>query len=285
MLQVGWRDVFFLPLTKFPNSEINESLRVDNMTTFDELALAYDNSIDWAARLSREMPFILKSIGATSNRRVLDMACGSGRHSVELAELGYTVDAFDTSSMMVDAAEELAQTRGVTISIAVDNMLRISETYQDPYDLILCLGNSLALLPSFQDIAKVIGMVSSLLSPTGVFVCQTLNFDEIAASGFSHFEPKTGNLRTGEEVVFKRRFDHSQGDATHTILVLSSAIKQHDEWSESTSHQKVLRVNRPVLLDILEESGFEHIEIYSSYAGDSFDFITSRSLIVRAMKS
>ncbi|MHA2423801.1 MAG: class I SAM-dependent DNA methyltransferase [Candidatus Thorarchaeota archaeon] len=255
------------------------------MTTFDELALAYDNSIDWTARLAREIPFILKSISTSGKKRVLDMACGSGRHSVELAELGYIVDAFDTSSAMIESAENLAKDRSVNVTFTVDDMLKISERYHDSYDLILCLGNSLALLQSFQDIAKVTTMVSNLISENGTFVFQTLNFDEIAASGFSQFEPKTGILRTGEEVVFKRRFDHSEGDSTHTTLVLSSTVKQDDEWIENKSHQKVLRVNRPLLMAILEESGFKHIEVYSSYSGNTFDSISSRSMVVRAGKS
>ena len=254
------------------------------MSLFDELATAYDNSIDWNARLGREIPFILKSVGAPGARKVLDMACGSGRHAVELAELGYIVNAFDTSSAMIDTAQTLAHERGVSIDFVVDDMLQISKRYHGQFDLITCLGNSLALLPTMGDIAQVILMVFNLLSKSGMFVFQTLNFEEIAISGFNQFEPKSGVLNTGEEVIFGRRFDHPGGDSDSTTLVLSSSVKRNNEWIESQSYQKVLRVNFPILIEILEKRGFEHIETYSNYNGHTFLRESSRSMVVRAKK-
>ncbi|MFW9848670.1 MAG: class I SAM-dependent methyltransferase [Candidatus Thorarchaeota archaeon] len=254
------------------------------MSLFDELAAAYDNAIDWDSRLSREIPFILKSISSTDTKRVLDMACGSGRHSVELAELGFTVDAFDTSFVMIDIAKNLAKDRGVEVTFVVDDMMNLETRYHDSYDIILCLGNSLALLPSIQDLTKVVLMVSSLLSENGAFVFQTLNFDEIAASGFEQFEPKKGKLFTGEDVIFRRRFDHSEDLVDSTTLVLSSSIRRNDEWVENESRQKVIRVNSKILSQILENNGFKHFEIYANYHGHDFDKATSRSMVVRAKK-
>ncbi|MHA2191397.1 MAG: hypothetical protein ACXAAP_14310 [Candidatus Thorarchaeota archaeon] len=64
------------------------------MSTFDELAIVYDNSIDWDSRLKRELPFLLESLPTTGQRRVLDMACGSGRHSVALSSEGWKWTSF-----------------------------------------------------------------------------------------------------------------------------------------------------------------------------------------------
>jgi 2-polyprenyl-3-methyl-5-hydroxy-6-metoxy-1,4-benzoquinol methylase len=255
------------------------------MSLFDYLAIAYDNSIYWKARLEREIPFILRSIGDKGNRRVLDMACGSGRHAIELATMGFIVDAFDSSSAMIEVAENLAKDRKVELSLVVDDMLNISKRYQDSYDLILCLGNSLALLSSLQEISQVLSTVFDLLSNNGAFVFQTLNFDEIASSGFSQFESKSGILTTGEEVIFRRRFDHSEGNKDHTVLVLSSSVKRNNEWIENTSLQKVLRVSQPLLENLLKQSGFGHIEVYSNYDGQEFLKESSRSMVFRAKKS
>jgi 2-polyprenyl-3-methyl-5-hydroxy-6-metoxy-1,4-benzoquinol methylase len=212
------------------------------------------------------------------------MACGSGRHSVELAELGYAVDAFDTSTAMIEVAENLAKERRVNVAFTVVDMLQISKRYSESYDLILCLGNSLALLPSMQAIAQVTSMVSNLLSENGAFVFQTLNFNEISVSGFSQFEPKSGVLVTNEEVIFRRHFDHSEENSDTTTLVLSSSVKRNNEWIESTTHQNVLRVNFPILKETLEKSGFEHLEVYSNYNGHAFIEDSSRSIVVRARK-
>jgi len=48
--------------------------------TFDDVALVYDDAINWEARLAREMPFLLAAVGDLKGKTVLDIACGTGRH-------------------------------------------------------------------------------------------------------------------------------------------------------------------------------------------------------------
>ena len=115
------------------------------MTVFDELALAYDNTIDWTSRLEREIPFILANPFNEKKKSVLDIACGSGRHAVELAKRGFVVSAFDSSQSMIDVARKHAQDSGVDVDFCVSDMLELSTAYSDKFDLVVCLGNSLAL--------------------------------------------------------------------------------------------------------------------------------------------
>ena len=92
------------------------------MSSFDSLSLVYDRSINWDARLRRELPFILEALSESGGNRVLDMACGSGRHSVALALEGADVIGFDSSASMIQAAKELASKNGVTPKFMVADM-------------------------------------------------------------------------------------------------------------------------------------------------------------------
>ena len=76
------------------------------MTSFDNLALVYDNTIDWTARLNRELPFLLSLLNDPKQSRVLDVACGSGHHSIALGEKGAEVIGFDSSEAMISAARK-----------------------------------------------------------------------------------------------------------------------------------------------------------------------------------
>ncbi|MDF1538565.1 MAG: class I SAM-dependent methyltransferase [Candidatus Thorarchaeota archaeon] len=253
------------------------------MANFDELALAYDDAIDWSARLKRELPFILDAF--TDSRRILDMACGSGRHAVAIAKKGYIVDAFDTSEVMITTAKTLAKQRAAEVEFSVSDMLEISERYTGKYDGILCLGNSLALLPHVDDLRLVLSKVAGLLSDKGSFVFQTLNFEEIEATGFTKFDSKDGSLRTGQKVVFNRQFEHPSDDSETTTLILSTMIMEDGKWVHNETRQSVLRLTISLLTELLGQTGLDRFDVYATYDKAPFEHETSRSIVIHAKRA
>lgn len=55
-------------------------------------------------------------------KRVLDLCCGPGRHTVVLAKKGYTVTAVDRSPFLLIKAQELAQAEGVSVEWVLEDM-------------------------------------------------------------------------------------------------------------------------------------------------------------------
>ncbi len=252
------------------------------MSTFDELAIVYDNSIDWDSRLKRELPFLLDSLPSSGERRVLDMACGSGRHSVALALEGAHVVGFDSSPKMIASARKLAETGNVTPQFMVASMEEIGTSIHGEFDLVICLGNSLALLPTHEALNRILSDVSSLLSENGAFICQVLNFKEIKTSGFRFFSSKGGQTEDGREVVFSRFFDHpDEGDIS--TLVLSAFVKEESNWIPMVTTQPVLQVDIQTLDVGFQLSKFKKIEAYSDYSQNPFVQTEHRNLIIRAL--
>ncbi|MFW9943493.1 MAG: class I SAM-dependent methyltransferase [Candidatus Sifarchaeia archaeon] len=250
------------------------------MSSFDEIALAYDNSIDWDARLKREMPFLLESLQRSGGSHVLDMACGTGRHSVEMAAHGMKVIGFDSSQTMIGFAKNLAQEREVTIDFHVADMMDFRSTIDGPFDEVLCLGNSLALLPSVKDLKRVVTSVYSVLQPGGFFIVQVLNFQEILRTGFRFFPIRGGVTSKKEDVIFSRFYEH--GESSHSTLVACSFVKQNHEWVTSISTQPVLHTNLELMKEALESTGFSELEFFSDYSKNPFRSESSRNLVVRA---
>ena len=253
------------------------------MSSFDDISLAYDNSIDWESRLGREMPLLLSLIENTENPRVLDMACGSGRHSVALAARGAEVIGIDSSKSMIQAAEIHAKEQDVTPEFTVADMKNVKDTVEGTFDLIVCLGNSLALVNDIDTLKHVVKDVFNLLKDGGSFVAQILNFEEIHWSGFRNFPLKTGKLSNGEEITFARLFEHSDYPFSST-LVMSAFRKQEGEWTSEVSTQKVLNLKHDKMKSILQETGFSSVEIYSDYARGSFEKKDDRSMVILSTK-
>ena len=253
------------------------------MSSFDDLSIAYDNTIDWEARLNREMPFILSLIANIESPRVLDIACGSGRHSISLASNGAEVIGVDSSKSMIHAAETHAAVKGVTPKFIVSEMERIKTTVEGPFDLIICLGNSLALVNDINALKQVVMDIFHLLKQGGSFVAQVLNFEEIHWTGFRNFPTKVGKLSNGEEITFGRMFEHT--DYPYSSTLVMSAFKKHDdEWISEVSTQKVLNLKHDQMESILKETGFSSVKIFSDYARGSLDKKYDRSMVIHTTK-
>jgi SAM-dependent methyltransferase len=253
------------------------------MSSFDDLALAYDNSIDWDARLKRELPFLQKHLSQNKPVRILDIACGSGRHSIALAENTHSVTGFDNSQSMIVAARALAKEKGVAVDFFKADMLDFSQNVDTRFNLAICLGNSLALLPSFEDVIQVIEQVYAELNEDGVFIFQVLNFEEILKSGFKFFPMKTGRTKTGQDVIFSRFFDHSLSD-DRSLLVLTSYVKTNGDWVTHVRQTPVLHLHHNWIIKALNDTGFSQFEIFGDFSESSFHPNSQRSLIARVWK-
>ncbi|MEE9353605.1 MAG: methyltransferase domain-containing protein [Candidatus Thorarchaeota archaeon] len=253
------------------------------MSSFDNLSLVYDRSINWDARLRRELPFILNSLSESGGTRVLDMACGSGRHSVALALEGADVVGFDSSTSMIQAAKELAAENGVATRFMVADMTNLETVLKEKFDLIVCLGNSLALVPSLLEVKKLLSAVHSLLNSKGVFVAQVLNFEQIKKTKSRFFQPKGGVTSEGNLVVFARFFSHLEPEES-TTLVLTSFVKSSEAWSTTISSQSVLQLDQEALTQAVRAAGFGQFEVYSDYGGNPFTRTEHRNLVIRARK-
>lgn len=253
------------------------------MSAFDDISLAYDNTIDWESRLSKEVPFLLSILNNPRGKRVLDMACGSGRHSVSLAAHGAQVTSFDMSKTMIQAAQKHAESNKVDPLFIIADMIDVGRIVDDSFDLVICLGNSLALLDNLESVKDVVKALYELLNDGGSFVVQALNFEEIHWTGFRNFPMKTGKLSNGTEVTFSRLFEHTDYPDSST-LIMSVFRNENGEWKSEVSTQKVLNLRHNLMIDTLTEVGFKHIEFFSDYEKNPFERKESRNMVIHSVK-
>jgi 2-polyprenyl-3-methyl-5-hydroxy-6-metoxy-1,4-benzoquinol methylase len=253
------------------------------MTGFDDLALIYDQSIDWNQRLTRELPLLTKLLQNKHKARILDLACGSGRHAVALASQGYEVTGLDLSPLMIAAAKRHADEQGVSVRFLDADMRQAREILEGPFDLILCLGNSLALLPSISDVQSTLSDIFQLLRKGGSFVSQTLNFQEIRRSGFRFFPLKSGKTKDGAEVIFARFFE-PHPTASSTRLVFVGLLQTKSDWQPKITSHKILQLDKPLIETALQGAGFQELDFFQDYEKHPFKSQESRNLIAIGTK-
>ncbi|MEY3073395.1 MAG: hypothetical protein RLZZ554_69, partial [Actinomycetota bacterium] len=62
----------------------------------------------------QEVDFLVDELGLTSSTSILDVGCGPGRHSLELARRGFPVTGIDISETFIDIARSTADREGLT---------------------------------------------------------------------------------------------------------------------------------------------------------------------------
>ena len=103
---------------------------------FDAHAPVYEDNC-FTKNTVREVDFLLEELALQPGDSVLDVGCGTGRHSIELAKRGYAVTGLDLSSEMLAKAKEASKAAGVSVEWIRANAAQFSLTKQ--YDAAICL--------------------------------------------------------------------------------------------------------------------------------------------------
>ncbi len=95
-------------------------------------------------QIAREVDFIEDSLSIEKHGAMLDLACGTGRHAIELARRGYEVVGFDLALAMLARAGEEAQDRDTKLNFVQGDMRDM--TFEEQFDGVVLLEHELRLL-------------------------------------------------------------------------------------------------------------------------------------------
>ncbi|MEW6381498.1 MAG: methyltransferase domain-containing protein [bacterium] len=112
-------------------------------------APGYDN-LCYTKNTVQEVDFLIDVLDLSPGDSVLDVGCGTGRHSVELARRGYSVTGIDLSSGMLAQAKDKARAAGVQVEWIHADAARFSLGNRFDAAICLCEG-SFGLLGSEDD--------------------------------------------------------------------------------------------------------------------------------------
>lgn len=174
--------------------------------------------------------------------RVLDLACGTGLHARFFAELGASVVAVDLSGSMLEAARALRD--HPRIQWVLGSMLTPPAR---ELDLVICLGNSIALLETPEEINHFFRQTASTLVPRGALLVQLLN-----GGGPVWRTTRTREVftrRNGTPVTIRKRWTFLE--ATETAFHLELAIERMNTSGAMPTErlETVLRLWYPVFLE------------------------------------
>lgn len=239
---------------------------------FDSVAEFYPLLFDEKSRLLREGPLLLEILKQYSQPvGVLDLACGTGVHSRFFAEQEASVIGVDVSPEMLRYAK--AQKYLTNINYIVGNIVKLPLMGQ--WDFILCLGNSLCLLPNRNQVHDFFVQINNLLSPCGTFILQILNYDHPDMK-----EIKTKYVQkeiNGKKVTVIKTL---MPDDDVVFLSINYFAQVQGKYETSNESNVLLKLSLSELINYADEVGLSVLTVYGDFQKSTFNPTISKDMIV-----
>lgn len=215
----------------------------------------------WVEDTERQVDFIIRKLNLRGNEKILDLACGFGRHSLALARRGFDVTGVDITPDYVRFASETAGEEGLSARFFCADIRDVC--YEQAFDVILNMADgAVGYLESDTENGKIFEVVSRALKHGGKHFMDIMN----GAYAQSHFPCKLWDA--GEKGITLSAFEWDSASRTMLYGQLDYT------YGESLTRPEFSEGN-PIRLYTLEEI----IEIYSRlglYVVDSFADFTGK---------
>jgi len=211
----------------------------------------WDELIDWDQRWAAEGDFFIEQLRSRGVKRVLDVATGTGFHSVRLLEAGFDVVSADGSPYMLARAFENGRKRGHVLQTVQADWRWLNRDVHGRFDAVICLGNSFTHLFNEQDRRKTLAEFYAALVHDGVLILDQRNYDSILDNGFSS---KHKFYYCGEKV---------SAEPEHVDEGLARFQYSFDD--DSVYHLNMFPLRKDYTRGLMREVGFQKIGTFGDF--------------------
>lgn len=127
----------------------------------------------WTRHTAKEIDYIEKACELHGAARILDVGCGFGRHSIELARRQYDVVGVDLSETLISQARENVGDLSVTFDVRDCRNL----SYHGTFDTIICLYDVIGSYRTYEENENIVKGIYKKLKKGGVAVVSVMNMD------------------------------------------------------------------------------------------------------------
>jgi SAM-dependent methyltransferase len=193
--------------------------------------------------------------------KVLDLACGKGRHSIYLNQLGYEVVGADLSE---NSIFEASKNQNETLHFQVHDM---RETFEDKFDAIFNLFTSFGYFENDEDNLTTLKAMKESLTDYGFAVIDFMNVNQVV----NNLIPD--EIKTVEDIEF-----HIKRYVNDGYIYKEIDFEDQGEKFHFTERVKALTLND--FKELMEEAGIDLLDIFGDYKLKKFHKTESERLIM-----
>ncbi len=226
-------------------------------------------------RTQREVDFINGTLnlpqaapGATGGARILDLCCGHGRHTVELAAAGYSVVGQDLSDTFLDLARDTAAACNLQIQFVHSDMREIP--FEGEFDAVINMFTAFGYFDDEEN-QKVLDAVARALKPGGKFLIDLLNTLRIIRD----FRPQSWDeLSDGTVALTKRDYNVLTGNNEECRTYIAP------DGGKREIHITLRLYFYPEFTKMLNRAGLTPIQVFGDYDGSEYTWDSKRMIVL-----
>jgi SAM-dependent methyltransferase len=221
-------------------------------------------------RAEKESAFVASSLGLKAGASVLDLCCGQGRHSIQLAKRGLRVSSLDLNAEYLELAKQAARAAKVEIETVAADMREIPS--EDKFDALVNMYSSFGYLESEAEDLKVLESAAKALKAGGQLLLDMLN-REWAIDNYIQNDWHTG--ADGTLYVERRDLDLA-ASRMHVHFIV---VDPKGERRESIGHN-IRLYTLTEMTRLLERVGIRVTAVFGGFDSEVYGIGTRRMIII-----
>ena len=209
---------------------------------------------------------LTQDLQLSKDSKIIDLACGKGRHSVFLQQLGYEVLGVDLSEESIEHNKQFETSADETPKLTFEVHDMRNELYpnvsSEKVNAVFNLFTSFGYFDDDEDDRKVFSSVKNVLQNDGIFVLDFLNEKFVKNT----LVDETTVTKDGIDFLIKKRIEEK-----HII----KDIFFEDKGESFHYFEKVKLHTLEEIKNIAESFGFEAVKIWGNYQLEDFERETS----------
>jgi SAM-dependent methyltransferase len=222
-------------------------------------------------RDEKEAEFFLQNVvnklGLTHDHRIVDLACGKGRHAIYLNSLGFDVTGVDLAPKSIEYANLFANDR---LHFEVQDLRRLK--FEVPFDIALNLFTSFGYFTSIEEDQLVIRNIHSILAPKGLVLIDFFNSDCVIRNLVERESKTIHGIQFHISKWIEKGFIHKKIE-----------VNDLDKSFEFTEKVQVLQLSD--FEQLLNTEQFTIRDVYGNYALDPYRAGASDRMIIVAQRN
>ena len=209
---------------------------------------------------------------------ILDVGCGTGKHSIHFAEKGYQVVGIDLSDVMINQAKRKVKGRSLPVKFFVKDMRNFS--LKKKFDAVICLFGTLGYCIRDNEIIATLRKIRDHLKPRGLFI---FDFWPVHSYASRKQWQSVREIEQGKFYIIRIMNVAFEVETNIVNLKVNCKVIRNKKLVESFQEEHVLRVfTIPEMTHILKECFFEPLGFFKidwqaerPYSLDSIDLQTT----------
>lgn len=214
----------------------------------------------WVEDTKQQIDFIIKTLDLRKDQRILDLACGFGRHSLELSRRGFQVVGADITKDYITDAENTAKKEGLSARFILSDIRDLK--FNQEFDVVLNLADgAIGYLENDNENLKIFDVIADALKPGGK------HFMDLCNGEYAKLHFPATSWEAGENALSLSCFEW---DAEKKIMLYGCKTISYGEplvKPEILRGDTIRLYTHDELAEILEARNMTIIQTYSNYYG------------------